>query len=128
MAAHNELGKCGEEFAKQYLLGKGYRIIETNWRCEHLEIDIIAQKFDFLSIIEVKTRSNNNSGYPEEAVTVPKMRKLLKAAEKYMQLNNFTNGVRFEVLALTKSGESFDVEHFEEAFTSVTAYSHSTRW
>ena len=43
MARHNELGKQGEEIAAQYLVGKGYEIVERNWRNRHKEIDIIAR-------------------------------------------------------------------------------------
>jgi putative endonuclease len=116
MAEHNELGKQGEAFAKQYLLDKGYKIIETNWRSGHLEIDIIARKYDFISIIEVKTRASNDFGFPEEFVDKKKMKHLIKAAEKYVLKNNIEQGVRFEIIALTKSANGFETEHFEEAF------------
>ena len=43
MAKHNELGKQGEEIAAQYLIEKGYEIVERNWRNKHKEIDIIAK-------------------------------------------------------------------------------------
>ena len=43
MAKHNELGKQGEEIAAQYLIEKGYEILERNWRNRHKEIDIIAR-------------------------------------------------------------------------------------
>jgi putative endonuclease len=130
MTQHIELGKQGEEYARQYLISNGYRIIETNWRVGKLEIDIIAQKYDFLSFIEVKTRSTNHFGYPEEAVTRAKMINLLKAAEKYLEKNNLDIGFRFEVIALTKTPDNtFELEHLDEAFDSNTVYGAAyVRW
>ncbi|MDR3328429.1 MAG: YraN family protein [Prevotellaceae bacterium] len=130
MTQHIELGKQGEEYAGQYLISNGYRIIETNWRVGKLEIDIIAQKYDFLSFVEVKTRSTNHFGYPEEAITRAKMINLLKAAEKYIEKSGLDIGFRFEVIALTKTSDNtFELEHFDEAFDSNTVHGAAyVRW
>ncbi|MDR0836480.1 MAG: YraN family protein, partial [Tannerella sp.] len=112
MAEHNNFGKQGEDFAKQYLIDNGYKILETNWRSGHLEIDIIAQKYDFLSIIEVKTRASNAYGYPEEFINKAKMRNLVRAAEVYILRKGYQHGARFEIISLTKKGDTFEVEHF----------------
>ena len=56
MAKHNELGKLGEELAVQFLVDKGYEILEKNWRNKHKEIDIVAKDGSELVIVEVKTR------------------------------------------------------------------------
>ena len=58
MAAHNELGKWGEEMAARYLLDNGYAIIERDWRYQRRDLDIIASKDGILIIVEVKTRHN----------------------------------------------------------------------
>jgi putative endonuclease len=120
MAVHNELGKKGEEFAGKYLTSKGYKILETNWRSGHWEIDIIAEKHDLLSIIEVKTRTTNDFGYPEEFIDKRKIKNILKATEIYIQQSDKWHGARFEVIALTQNGESFDIEHFEDAFDAAS--------
>ncbi|MDR0830006.1 MAG: YraN family protein [Prevotellaceae bacterium] len=128
MATHNELGKQGEEVAKQFLIDKGYIILAENWRSGHYEIDIVAQKFDFLSIIEVKTRSSSSFGSPQESVDQKKMQNLIKAAHKYKTSHKLYDiGIRYEILALTKNGNTFDIEHLEEAFDSYTAY-HSEHY
>ena len=56
MAEHNELGKLGEQLARDFLIAKGYQILEQNWSCGHKEIDIIAMDGNELVIVEVKTR------------------------------------------------------------------------
>ena len=58
MARHNDIGKWGENIACDILVGKGYAIIERNWRLNHLEIDIIASKGSRIVFAEVKTRGN----------------------------------------------------------------------
>jgi putative endonuclease len=124
MANHNHLGKEGEKFAKQYLINNGYKILETNWRTGHLEIDIIAKKYDFTSIIEIKTRASNAFGYPEIYVNKSKMRNLVKAAETYILKKGSHHGARFEIIALTKKGDAFQIEHFEEGFDPASLSSY----
>jgi putative endonuclease len=68
MASHNELGKRGEEIAKEYLENKGYQILKMNWRHKRAEIDLIARHEKTLIFIEVKTRSSVDFGHPEEFV------------------------------------------------------------
>ena len=68
MAEHNELGKKGEELAVEYLRENGYKILDRNWVFQKAEIDIIAQKDNFLAVIEVKTRSSTDFGLPQDFV------------------------------------------------------------
>ena len=79
MAAHNELGKEGEEAASAYLSSRGYRIRHRNWHVGKLELDIIAEKDGELIVVEVKTRRNTRFGLPEEAVTERKIRRIVLA-------------------------------------------------
>ena len=58
-------GFAGEDMAANLLRQKGYRILERNWRCGHLEVDIIAETDDYLVIVEVKTRKSTAFGEPE---------------------------------------------------------------
>ena len=69
MAKHNELGKKGEQLAKDFLTEKGYTILETNLRVGRNEIDILAYHNNYLVAVEVKTRTSNFFGNPEEFVS-----------------------------------------------------------
>lgn len=60
MAAHNTLGKTGEDAAVAYLERNGYTINHRNWRKNRLELDIVAVKDGLLIVVEVKTRSNTS--------------------------------------------------------------------
>ena len=74
MAYHNELGKIGEQLAADYLTRNGYTILERNFIYQKAEIDIIAQKDDTISIVEVKTRNSPFFGNPQEFVTKGKIK------------------------------------------------------
>lgn len=83
---HNQmLGKWGEDCAAEYLKRHGYNIISRNMRTPEGEIDLIAQKDKLLIFVEVKTRSNSLSGYPEEAITEEKLEHMNNSAEWYLQ-------------------------------------------
>ena len=116
MAAHNDFGKQGEELAVQYLIGKGYEILERNWRNIHKEIDIIAKDGECLVIVEVKTRQTDEYGDPDIAVTRKKQRMLITAANAYISKNNMDVETRFDIISIIfKDGEPV-IEHIEDAF------------
>lgn len=116
MAEHNELGKLGEELALKFLRNEGYTILETNWVFQKAEIDIIAQKDNILAVVEVKTRSSIDFGLPQDFVKPKKMQLLVKAANEFVVQNNLDVNVRFDIIALHKESENFNIEHIEEAF------------
>ena len=74
MAEHNELGKQGEQVAVDYLLEKGYEILERNYQARKAEIDIIAKKDNWLIVVEVKTRTSIDFGNPEDFVNKNKIK------------------------------------------------------
>lgn len=81
--SNKDTGFLGENITAQYLTQNGFEILHRNWRYKHLEIDIIASKLGILHIIEVKTRSDIQFGYPEQAITSKKMQFLKNAAAHY---------------------------------------------
>lgn len=116
MATHNDFGTAGEALAVQYLNGKGYSIVAVNYRFEKSEIDIIAKHNETLVFVEVKARSTNRFGFPEEAISEKKKEKLMEGAEAFLLENNLQCPIRFDVIAITKSGNDVAVEHIEDAF------------
>ena len=79
-------GDWGEEYARRFLKGKGYSILESNYRGKYGEIDLVARERDCLVFVEVKSRRTEAFGRPEESVTEAKQQKLVEAALEYMQL------------------------------------------
>lgn len=116
MAHHNELGKKGEQIAVDFLLKKGYDILERNYRFDKAEVDIIAQQNNILAIIEVKTRSTADFGNPQDFVKPQQIQRLVKAVDEYVQVNDLDVEVRFDIVAIIKAGKQFNIEHLENAF------------
>jgi putative endonuclease len=116
MAKHNDLGIEGERIAAEYLRQKGFKILETNWRFEKKEIDIIAKKDGYIVVVEVKSRSTDFFGQPEEFVTPAKQQHLIEAADVYMQQLNFEAEVRFDIISIVLNDKRAELRHIEEAF------------
>ena len=116
MAEHNELGKLGEELAVDFLIEKGYDILETNWTFQKAEVDIIALKENILAVVEVKTRSSVDFGSPQDFVKPKKIKLLVKAINEYVVSNDLDVEVRFDIIAVHAKGREFEFEHLEEAF------------
>lgn len=117
MAQHNDTGKQGEDAAFTYLQNNGYQILETNYRHQHAEIDLIAQRGKMLIFIEVKTRTNLSFGEPETFVTYTKAKLVMRAAEHYIYARDWQHDIRFDVVAvsITPRGE-VKIKHIEDAF------------
>ena len=117
MAKHNELGKWGEEKAQEYLISKGYMIRHCNWRSGKNELDIVAEKDDMLVVVEVKMRSSNFFGNPEDFISNAKMKRTINAAHHYVCYQNINMETRFDIISILKTTEGhYQIEHIEDAF------------
>lgn len=112
----HDLGKTGEDLAAEYLIKKGYQILERNWRSGHKEIDILALKDDTLVVVEVKTRKTNDYGEPDIAVGAYKQQMLIWAADAYVRFKNLDVDVRFDIISIILNGTDQTIEHIEDAF------------
>jgi len=116
MAQHNELGRKGEQLAVNYLLKKGYKIIEKNYRYLKAEVDIIALKGEVLVAIEVKTRTSNYFGNPQDFINPKKIKLLVSAMDYYVNNNCLDVEVRFDIIAIINNKNETKIEHLEDAF------------
>lgn len=98
---HIETGKKGEDLAVQFIVQKGFTILERNWRYKHCEVDIISYKEKTLHFFEVKTRTGKQLTNPETSVTSKKMNKLKEAAQEYLYQHPEWKLLQFNVLAIT---------------------------
>ena len=115
MAAHNELGKWGEEIAAAYLQEKGYVILERDWKSGHHDLDIIAKEDNTLVVVEVKTRRNRLFGDPEEAIDYKKRRSLLSAINHYVKVHHTCRSVRFDVISVVGMiGTTPEIDHIKD--------------
>jgi len=116
MAKHNELGKIGEQIAVNFLIKKGYKIKERNWRFKKAEVDIIAQIANTLVAVEVKTRSTDVFGDPQEFIKEKQKKMLVHAVDEYVISKDLDVEVRFDVIGIIKNKDETTIEHLEDAF------------
>ncbi len=116
MATHNQWGQQGEQLAVDLLRTKGYSIRHCNWHAGRKEIDIVAEKEGTLVIVEVKTRSNDDYGLPEEAVDSWKIKRLIASADAYIKKYEIDEPVRFDIISITGNQSDYHIEHLEDAF------------
>ena len=110
------LGREGEDRAARYLSGRGYRILERNYRTRNGEIDLIALHRGEVVFVEVKTRTSDAFGAPELAVTPQKQRKMIKAALGYIKYKKLHQvPCRFDVVAISGADDA-GVELIQNAF------------
>ena len=112
MAAHNELGKWGENLAADYLREKGYDIIERDWKSGHHDLDIVANDHGTLVIVEVKTRRNRLFGDPEESIDYRKRMSLQSAINHYVKSHRTFSNVRFDIISIVGTiGSTPEIDH-----------------
>ena len=112
MAAHNELGKWGEDKASEFLQLNGYQIIERDWKSGHHDLDIIAKDGSTLVIVEVKTRRSRLFGDPEEAVDYKKRQSLQSAINHYVKSHRCSRQVRFDIISIVGTiGTKPEIDH-----------------
>lgn len=99
---NRQTGNRKEDVACWFLIKNGYRIRCRNYRCRQGEVDIIAQKEDYIVFVEVKYRKTNNCGYPSAAVNRLKQQKISAVAKYYLYAEGFDEeqAIRFDVVEI----------------------------
>ena len=113
-----QTGMEGESRACEYLLKKGFAIIERNWRTKGGEIDIIAYKNDTVVFVEVKTLPNGTADMIQRELNYQKRQRIIKTSKRFLlKHRQYSNSyIRFDVIVMDMPG--FDeVYHIENAFT-----------
>ena len=138
MAEHNIIGQLGEKEAADIMRKKGFRVVETNWRFGHLEMDIIATNRKEIAFVEVKTRTSTfGDKRPEEYVDLAKKKRMTAAANAYIKMNGIERAPRFDVIGIlidSETGKVQSVNHIEDAFQPPmrtigrNSFSGQNRW
>jgi len=117
MAVHLELGRKGESLAKTHLENSGYEILDENWTHGKAEVDLIAYKEKAIIFVEVKTRTGNAFGEPEDFVDARKQKLLVSAADEYIYLMDHQGDVRFDIISILFDKQAnYTLKHIEDAF------------
>lgn len=118
MADRDEIGPRGEAMACAHLEQNGYEIVERNVTTPYGELDAVARDGETLVFVEVRTRSDEDTGSPLESVTPRKQRQIARSAEFYAaQTGQIEAVMRFDVVGITWAGEGeANIELVRNAF------------
>ncbi|MCP4750571.1 MAG: YraN family protein [Proteobacteria bacterium] len=114
-----ELGVLGEQTAADFLEKKGYRIVERNYRCRMGEIDLVADRDEYLVFVEVKSR---HASFPQVnpliSLTKAKCNRLRLVGRVYLKHRNIRHKQpRFDVIGIIfRNDQGYTLEHIENAF------------
>ena len=99
MAQHNKVGQIGEQFAREFLEEKGYKILEQNYRTRFAEIDLVVSK-NALVFVEVRTKVGENFGSPEDTLNRQKLWKVLQNAKSYAGFKKWNGPCRIDAVCI----------------------------
>ena len=116
MSEHLVIGAAGEQLACQWLEAHGFTIVHRNWRHGRDELDIVARDGRFLVVVEVKTRSSDRWGDPEDAVDRKKQKKMMRAADELVHQTKEDLELRFDVISITHTPRGPEILHIPDAF------------
>lgn len=112
------MGRKSEELACDFLLSRGQKIVEKNWRSGHLEVDIISEAQDGLHFVEVKSLMAPMDILPQDKVGVIKRHRITEAATDYINSHPDPEGkeVFFDVISVVYDKESITLKYFPKAW------------
>jgi len=111
-------GSSGELSAYHYLRQQGYKIVARNYRKRFGEVDLIGWDGDTLAFIEVKSRTSQVRGRPEEAVHRTKQKQICRVAREYRSRNRLHDiSYRFDIVSIEGMAGQEHVEVFKGAFS-----------
>lgn len=120
MRSYNkDIGSFGEALARDYLISKGYKILNMNFRNKFGEIDIICKKNNLLIFCEIKSRYSNSFGSPIESITCYKQKQIIKLSELYLISKKYYNfNVRYDIIEVIFNTitSSHIINHVQDAF------------
>ncbi len=120
-------GRWGEQLAADYLKAHGYKIIGMGYAVRFGEIDVIAQKGEYVVFCEVKLRKNADFAAAREFVSRGKQQRIIKTAAMWLEETDSQLQPRFDVIEIyAPDGPDTAhpaIEHIEEAFDAEDEYS-----
>lgn len=115
MSEKLDKGKLGEEYAADFLVRKGYTVVDRNFTSLNSEIDLIVKKDDLVVFVEVRIRASADYGFPETTLTRAKMNAIKRGAARYLWNKPKPPRVRFDMISIVEY-PVFEIVHFEDAF------------
>src|SRR5262245_53058993 len=114
---NKQKGSAGELRAYRYLRQHGYKIVARNYRKRFGEVDLIGWDGETLAFIEVKSRTSQARGRPEEAVHRAKQRQICRVAREYRSRNHLHDiNYRFDIVSIDGTSGRERLELLKGAF------------
>ncbi len=107
------LGKFGEDLAEAMLENSGYKILKRNFFIGHSDIDIIAEIDKLIVFVEVRTKSSDQHGMPEETLTGKKIKQMKKTAGLYLEKFKVQNAARLDAVCIIMDDETGEITHLK---------------
>ena len=108
------IGRGGEDIATEWLRERGYYIVERNWRVGRDEVDIIAEHYDTLHFIEVKTRKEGGWQTAYDSIDDQKIRTLRRGAMAYRSIHKLRHNIQFDLIAImTDENDGYEIDYVE---------------
>lgn len=118
-----DVGRRGEDIACKFLMDMGHTVLERNWRCGHLEIDLITYDRKGIHFVEVKSRRAPVQAAPQDNVDAAKQKRIATAASRYLSSRDMDGPSDmecvFDVIAVIFDGAGEEVTYFPEAWHPI---------
>lgn len=115
MTYQQEIGKFGEKIAADFLLNKGFSLLDQNYHTRYGELDLITSISETIVFVEVKTRTSDAFGTPESSITDAKLERICNAALLWFQDHpDVRDDWRVDVVAVTLDHRKNikEIQHF----------------
>ena len=110
------MGRMAEDIALNYLLARGLSLRDRNWRCRHLEVDLVMESERELHIVEVRSRRYPAMMTPSASVDRKKQGHLIRAASSYVRRKKIDKDVVFDIVSIVFYKDNYHLEYIENAF------------
>ena len=118
MTYQQEIGNFGEKIAADYLIEKGYLLLDRNYHTRYGELDLVMLEDGIVVFVEVKTRTSETFGHPEESITQSKLEHLQNAGLLWLQAHpESSDDWRIDAISILmhRNGNIQDIKHFINA-------------
>ena len=118
MSRTGRTGARGEWLARDYLVQRGYVILDTNWATRFGELDIVARFKDVYVFVEVKTRRGSDTEAALAGITAAKHERIIKAVYQYLDDKELGEDAdwRIDVIGVALDRGRAVIDHVEDAF------------
>jgi len=103
-------GDSAEAAVAEFLRQGGYKILERNWKTPYAEIDVVAEKDKSVCFVEVKYRRSLSAGDGFDYITSQKLSHMNRAAEAWIQANNYNGPHYLMAAAVTDTSDGYDID------------------